>query len=464
MKVVIVGAGKTGFALAKKLLLEGKDVVVFECDKERALYADNNLDCQVVVEQGNNIVALRNANVAKADFFIALTDSDEINLIACALVSAEFKTPITIARVRNNDYARTSIATQAGFGINYIINPEEELAKTIIAAIYSGARSEIMTFDSTPFQIRDIEVNEGSIFEGKKIEELRPIFGERFSVVTVLRENDYIIPNGKTLIHKGDQLYLLSTREAIEKIFASEGLENREIKKILLVGGGKTATYLLDTLLHHEDAALLFPNLEFKKHKKPSITIVEEDLERCNFLASRYSDAIVNNVDITNEAFFEEENLSSYDLMINLTGSPELNIMSAVYGKNLGAKRIMAVVKKNNYRRICSTLDVDVVISKMNSVVSSILKLVRKGDVRNIYTIADSDIEAIQFAITSDSKIVNTLIKDLKLPAEILVLFISRNGESFIPLGLDMIMEGDLVAFIATKKSQPILEKLVASK
>lgn len=464
MIIVIVGAGKTGFALAQKLLEEGKEVILIEKDSERALYADNNLDCQVIVEHGNNIDVLKNAGVAKADFFIALTDSDEINMITCALVSREFEHPRTIARVRNNDYAQTSIGSGESFGIDHVINPEEELAKSIITAIDNGARSQIMTFDSAPFQIRDIDVGSESVFKDKRVEQMRPVFGETFSVVCIFRENDYIIPSGKTLIQEGDQLYLLSTEDGFEKIFSMEGLRNREIKTVLLVGGGKTGVYVADTLLQHEDAKLLFPKRNPKKHKKPSIHIVEEDFERCTYLANRYPEAIVSNVDISNEGFFEDENLSAFDLMISLTGSPELNIMTGVYGKSLGVKRIMAVVKKNNYRRICSALDVDVVISKMNSVVSSIVKLVRKGDVRRVYSFADSDLEATELSIDENSSAVGVPIKDLKLPSDVLILFISRNGESFIPLGLDAFQPGDLVAIITAKKSQRILEKLMSGK
>lgn len=464
MYIVIVGAGKTGFALAQKLLLENKQVVLIEKDRERAVFADNNLDCQVIIDYGNNLETLHRAGVAKADFFIALTDSDEINMITCALVSSEFNHPITIARVRNNDYVQTSIGAGKGFGINYLINPEEELAKTIITAIENGARSEIMTFDSAPFQIRDLDVGADSIFKNKKVMELRPLLGESFSVTTISRDNDYIIPTGKTQILEGDTIYILATDSGFEKIFAMEGNRSRELKKILLVGGGKTGVYVADYLFHHEDALDLFPARTSKRNKKISLHIVEEDFSRCEFLSDRYPHAIVVNNDIANESFFEEENLASFDLMINLTGSPELNIMTGVYGKNLGVRRIMAMVEQNSYRRICKALEVDVVISKMNSVVSSIVKLVRKGNVRNVYGFSDSDLEAIELAIAPDSKCCNTIIKDLKLPSDILILFISRNGESFIPLGMDSLLAGDLVAFITTKSSLRTLEKLVASK
>jgi trk system potassium uptake protein TrkA len=466
MLIIILGAGKTGFSLAQNLLNEGKQVVIIEKNREKAAFADSNLDCQIINDYGNNRDVLVKAGIQKADFFIALTESDEINMITCALVSSEFKKPTTMARVRNIDYNNSPIASGEFLGINHIINPEIELANTIIKTIEHGARSEIMTFEKTQFQIRDLSVSSESIFTGKQIKQIRQEVNTHFLIAAILRDSDYIIPDGEATIHENDILYILSTEKEFEKIFTQEGNKNKPIKNILLIGGGKTGSYVADYLFNYKNGNKTVTRIGNMIHhgKKRSLHIVEEDYKRCKFLAERYPEAIITHSDISDEGFLEEEDLSNFDLMINITGSQELNIIAGVYGKNLGIPRTLSVVKKNSYRNICKTLNVDVTISKKNSVVSSIMKIIRKGDIRNVYAFSDAEIEALEIFIKGNSAIAGIKIKDLKLPKDILILFISRNGESYIPTGEMVISAGDNVGFICTKKSIKRLEKLISEK
>lgn len=198
-------------------------------------------------------------------------------------------------------------------------------------------------------------------------------------------------------------------------------------------------------------------------HRKRFVHIVEEDFKQCEFLAARYPEAVVTNADIADEGFLEQEDLSAFDLMVNMTGSSELNIIAGVYGKSRGVDRILAVVSKNNYRSICQNLNVDVVVSQKNAVVNSLVKLIRKGDVRNIYALEDSEIEIIELAVGEKAKITQAPLKDLNLPHDLLVLFITRDGQAFIPSGSDSILSNDVVAFVSDKKGLKTLDRLVAS-
>lgn len=467
MYIVIIGAGETGFTLAQKFLSEDKEVLLIEKDPEKAAFANSNLDCQVINDYGNRIEVLKKAGIHKADFFIAVTESDEINIIASLLVASEFDKPKTITRVRNIDYNNSHILSDKILGIDFVINPEVELAKTIVKTIKYGARSEIMTFENTNFQVRDLFISSKSFFKDKTLAEIRQNTKDAFLVAGVIRGKDFIIPNGDTRIYEDDTIYVLTKDSTFEKLFSLEHNKRKKIKNILLVGGGDTASYVADFLFNNFESNLLGNSNSAKKlfpKQNINLHIVEKDYQRCKFLSERYSKAIITHADISDEGFLEEEDLANYDLMLNITGSQEVNIVTGIYGKTLGIPRTLALVNKNNYRFIAHALNIDVLISKKNIAIDSITKIIRKGNIRNVYTLSDTGLEVIELTIPENSNFTNKKIMDLKLPKGLLILLISRNGISQIPSGKAIIEAGDNVAFLIEDNSIETLEKLIAGK
>lgn len=463
MYVVISGAGKTGFSLAKRLISEDKEVAVIEKDEEKAKYLDNNLDCLVINDSGNNLDVLKEAGIEDADFFISLTNSDEINMITCALVKSEFKKVKTIARVRNFEYSRTDIFNKPVFGIDFVINPEIEAAKSIVRTLEHGARSDVMAFEDAEMQLRDIYISKNSIFKNKKLIDIRNELPMDFLVTSILRDNFYLIPDGNTMIKENDYIYLLSTAAGFEYIFTRQGEEQNPLKNILLVGGGKVGRYVSEYIL--EEKSDIQKELErikqsFPKKIKRKLHIVDKNYVKCKTLAQNYEKALVTHADISDEGFLEEENLKKYDLMINCTSNQELNIVSSIYGKKLGVPRTISFVKNSGYRNIGKLLGTDVTISMNNSVVNSILRLIRLGGVRNIFPIANSDLEVIEFSVDEGSKFIDQRIMDIKLPSENLILFVTSNGNSKIARGDMVIRKGDHIVLITKKQSVKKLEEL----
>ncbi len=462
MHIVIMGAGETGYSLAYKLIQEDKEVALIEVDAKKARKADDNLDCLVINDNGNNPTVLKEAGIGKAEYFVALTESDEINMIASALVSAEFPDIQTIARIRNSHYSQSSLIANSSLKIDHIITPEIAVSRIIIDTIKHGARGEVMTFDNSQFQIRDIAIRKTSPFIGRSMAELNPDMPKDFLAIAILREDQYIIPKGRTTIQEDDFLYILSTEEGFEKIFVLAGKLHRPLSNVLMVGCGRTGSMVADYLFGNEDkhSNILDKVIRFLR-KKPSykVHIVDSDYERCKFLAERYPQALVTNADISDEGFLEEEDLPDYDLMINTTDAQELNIIAGAYGKKLGIERIISVVKKNGYRTISKYLDLDVTISKKNSVVNNILRIIRKDNLHNIHVISDSTLETIEFTIDGQSKAAGSMVRDLKMDKESLILFISRNGESMIPKGDDIILAGDHLVFMTSKESVKKIER-----
>jgi len=462
MKVVIVGAGSVGFQIAKQLIDEKKDVILIEKNPKVARHASNYLDCMVINEEGNNLEVLKKAGIEGADFFIAVTESDEVNMISCGLVANRFKVPNKIARVKNIDYSNVQNSGPPFLGIEHIVNPEIEAAKEIIRSIEHGALSDVLFFEKSSFQMRNINISSNSPFKDKTLKELREITGVDFLVCFILRENDYIIPSGETKVQEEDNLYILATEENLEKLFIQAGKFRGKLNRIVIVGGGRIGSYVAHNLLELQKWNMRFLQKitrSFAQKWKQNVVIIERDIERCKELAERFPDAIILNEDVSEEGVYEEGQLHGYDLIVAATGDQELNIITAVYAKTLGIKRSIAVVNKISYLNMAPKLGIDVAISQNASMVNTILKLIRRGNIRNIYSFADGKVEVIELLV-ENSEISGKKIKEFRLPPQTLIVSLTRDHENILPDGERVINNGDYIVVIAQKESIPRLEKI----
>ena len=468
MYIVILGAGRIGYQLARQLIDEGKNVALIESDKDTARDVLARLDCLVVNDNGTSLEALKKAGIQKADAFVSVTDFDEINMIACGLVSSEFEKPVTIARVKNVDYSRTKLLAYPFLGIDYIINPEIEAAKAILRAVENGARSDVMLFDNDTYQIRDLVVSADSLFLGRPLFEIRQEMEYEFLVAVILRDNYYIIPTGTTSFQEHDKIYILSTKEGHEHIFGLENRNHREFDQIVLVGGGTVGTYVADGLVSDikEDASLfsrvksaLNPRNGRKKGK--SLHIIDKDYDRCKALAERYPNALVTCEDVTDEGILEQTMLRSSDLIITTTNSQELNVMTAVYAKTLGVGGTVSLVTRQNYRHIAHRLNLDVTISRNTTMVNSILKIIRHGNIKNVHAISEGTLEVIEFSLDKESSFIGRALKDIKLPKNTLVLFLTRGDDTIFAHG-DMVMNrNDHLVILTERDSIQQIERMI---
>ncbi len=466
MKIVILGAGIVGFQLAKQLINENKNVVIIDRDMRVARHASNYLDCMVVNDEGNNIEVLKKAGVDKADFFIAVTDSDELNMISCGLVSSAFKVPFKIARVRNLEYSRTQILESPFLGIDHIVNPEIEASKVITRSIEHGALGDILFFEKTRFQMRNITISENSTFVNKTLQEIKINSQIDFLVAFILRNNSYIIPSGDTIIQENDNLYLVATKENLEQLFLQTGKLKIQLNKIVIVGGGKIGSYIVDYLLQKQISDLSFFSRfthSLAQKWKKNIIIVEKELRKCDLLSERFPGALILNEDISNEGVYEAGQFADYDLMVTATDNQELNIVTAVYAKTLGIRRTIAVVNKNSYINIASNLGIDVTVSQKNSMVNSILKLIRKGNIRNIYSFLDGMVEVMELSV-ENSQISGSKITEINLPPQTLIVSLTRENQNILPDGNCTIKNGDYIIVIARKESISKIENIFTGK
>lgn len=435
MNIVIVGAGEVGTHIASQLVAEQKDVVIIEKDPACAARASNMLDCLVVTGEGSNVDVLRQAGAENADIFIAATSVDEVNMISCFVAGSAFNTPIKIARVRNVDYMRGGLLKNSSIGIDYLVNPEIEAAFDIVQTVLHGASSGIFAFQGTNAQLRDFLVKDDSILNGVLVKNIRSLIDQNFIVAGVLRNEMLHIPKGDFQILTGDHIYIVALGKSFNKILTRAGMTVDKLKRIVLVGGGLIGKHITGMLI--EDGK--------------DVRIIEKDYERCKELSALYPEATVINGNISDQDVFEEENIAYTDAIITTTQSEELNILAGVYAKSKGVKRAVALIDKLNYTTLATNLGIDSCISAKLSSVDAILKFIRKGNIKNVYTIFEGQAEAIEFIVSgSNHNIVGKKIMDLKLPAGCLIITVQRHRKTIIPTGSFVIEEGDsLITFVA---------------
>jgi len=450
MNIVILGAGVVGYQIASQLIAEGHNAVIIEKSAERARYVDSHLDCIVLNDEGNSIETLKKAGIEKADFFLSVVDSDEVNMIACGIVESEFNVPIKIARVRNIDYSRAKIFEKSFLGIDFVVNPEVETARLIANSVALGATSDVMLFENSDMQIRNYQVDSKSFFKNKTVMDIRKKIkaGGKFLIAGIIRDNDFIIPSGLSVILENDIVYILASKKTLTNIFIETGKKRESIDRILIAGGGRIG-YLVTRYL-------------IRTGRK--ITIIDADYDNCKLLSENFPDALILNADISDETIFEEENLHECDLIITATENQELNILSAAYAKSLGIGRAVAVVNHPNYMAISNRLGIDVTVSPRNSTVNAIMKFIRKGDIKSVHSLFGHSAEVIEFFINDKGVLVGSALKNIKIPADTIILTVVRNNVNEIADGNFVVNSGDRIITIAKRESIHALEQVFSSK
>lgn len=460
MKVVIVGAGAVGYQLARQLISEKRDVVLVEKNADVAGRVADSLDCLVITGEGTNLESLRRAGTDTADYFVAATDSDEVNMIACGIVSAEFEVKARIARVRSVDYHTSRLSEKRFLGIDYVVNPETEAANAIIRAVDFGAVSDIMAFEQSSVQIRTIVVERDGPLAGHTLNHLSGVLPGTFLVAVLVRDNRYLIPSGDTRLALGDILYTVANEADFERIFHALGKARSSLKRVVLVGGGRIGRQVAESLLAHERRSLFTRVARRLSGEKRELKIVERDYQKAKQLNERFPGALVINADISDDTAYQEELFAKSDLLIAATDNQELNIVTGLYAKSLGVKRTVALVNHTGYAPIAAQLGIDVPVSQKNAMVTTMLRLIRSSSIRSVHTISDGKIEAIELTVRAESRAVGTAIRDLPLPHDTLIVALEREGASLVPGGNHVIRAEDHLVIVAKKEHADRIQDL----
>lgn len=436
MLIVITGAGSVGFQLAKNLIADNKDVILIEKDDERARNVAAQLDCMVIHGSASSISVLLRANITKADFFISVTESDELNMITCGIVSSMFQVTHKIARVRNIEYINNTIMTEQFLHIDYIVNPETEVAMEIEEIIRHGARSGLISFEKAGVKLRSILAEKVPPLIDKKLREVRSLISEDFLIGAIEREGKLVIPDGNTTITGGDTIYFISSDKALESLMSHSGKGMGTIRKVMIIGGSRLGGNIISRL---------------SRNKSFSITVVEKDYISCKKLAEHFPDILILHANVQDESFFDDEDLSAYDLIICVTDNQEVNILTTLYAKRRRSSiRTITLMTNNNFAELARSLGIDAIVCPNNSSVDSILKFLRRGTISSVKSIFNGEAELLEFSYPPGSDPIP--VKDLRMPKGSLILAITRNGERLHPSG-DLLIEPNDTLLVITNKN-----------
>lgn len=451
MKVIIVGGGEVGFYFAEWLASEHKEVIVIDKDEQALRRMIDHLDVQTILGSGSNPRMLEEAGIKGADIILAVTDSDEVNLVACFFANMLAPEIHKVALIRNDDYSnyRDQMARDI-VDISLIINPEAEVVHSIRRIMSAPDVEQIHDFAGGRIKMVGKRLPAESPLSGIRLTELPAILKkQRLIIAAVVRGDRLIIPKGKDVLQTGDFVYFVCQQEDLNRTLTLFGGESSSVKNLMIVGGGKIGRRLA---------------LELDRNKGFQIKLIEMDPERCQKLAAELHRTIVLQGLATDQAFMEQENMGSMDLVAAVTWDEEMNILSSLLAKRLGAKKTVARVNKFAYIPLVHAIGIDHIVSPRRCAIDSIMPTLRRGKVMNTVFIKGKEAEVLEAVALEQSSIVGAPLKDVKFPKEALVLCLARGEEVLLPSGDTVIQPQDRVIILSTRNNIPRVEQSLMSK
>ncbi|MAM59675.1 MAG: Trk system potassium transporter TrkA [Salinicola sp.] len=449
MKIIILGAGQVGGTLAEHLANEENDITVVDINEERLRELQNRLDIRTVIGTASYPNILRQAGGEDADMLIAVTSSDEINMVACQVAHTLFRTPTKIGRVRSTAYlTRKSLFSNDAIPVDVLISPEQVVTDHIRRLIEYPGALQVLDFASGLAQLVAVKAYYGGPLVGQELGFLRrhmPNIDTR--VAAIYRRDRPIIPTGDTVIEADDEVFFIAARRDIRTVMGELRKVDRDFRRVLIAGGGNIGERLAETLEH--------------KHQ---VKIIEHDLGRCGALSEKLDRTVVLHGSATSKRLMLEENIEDCDIYCALTNDDEVNIMSSMLAKRLGAKKVLTLINNAAYVDLVQGGEIDIAISPQQTTIGSLLTHVRRGDIVNVHSLrrgAAEAIEAIAHGDKRSSRVVGRTIGEVDLPSGTSIGAIVRGKEVLIAHDDVMIESGDhLILFVVDKRRIRDVERL----
>ncbi len=437
MKIVIVGAGKVGTNLIKLLSVENHDVTVIDTNRKLVEAAVNDFDVIGYCGNGASFPVQEEAGVSSCDMFIAVTGSDELNIMSC-LVADRISGAKTVARVRNTDYSGQLMFMQNKLGIDMLINPEYETAADIARTIEFPAATKLETFAKGRIDLAEVTVTEDSVLNGLMLRDLRRTLDASFLICAVQRGDNVFIPSGGFVISAGDRIHFTASRRELPKIFKAIGMQKKKIKSVMIIGGSRTAYYLAKDLI---GAGL-------------KVKLIELDRDRAAEIEAQLGGCAVVCGDGTDPELLAEENLHNFDAAVALTQTDEENIILCMHAEKQGVKKTACKINRDPLAKMVGSLlpDCSIVCPKQGTA-DIILRYIRAvshadGNIVTLYKILGDRAEAAEFLATEDCPLVGIPLKELRLKQDMLIACVSHGRQVIIPDGNTEIKAGDSVIVI----------------
>ena len=441
MKIIIVGIGKVGYAIAKQLSPEAHDITMVDPNTEALSRADGTLDVMTLAGNGASISVLVSAGVRDADLVIAVTDSDETNLVCC-LIAKRLGAKHTVARVRNPEYHADAKLLRREIGLDMVINPDLAAAQEISRILSFPAAFRVEPFARGRIDMIGFQVMDGDEIAGVPLCELTQERRAEVLICAAEREGNYIIPRGDFAPQVGDNIYMVGTGAELQKMLKSIGHKWQKVKTVSAIGGSRIAEYLCPEL----------------KKIGASLRIVEKDGKKCQQLAAKLPDAMIIQGDGSDQGLLQEENIFEADAVVALTGRDEENLLMAFSAQRSGVGKVMAKMSRPNYMELVKQTSIASIISPKGIIASQITRYVRAlansrgSSVERLYQMFGGEVEALEFIVSADCSFVNIPLKDLSLKGGILIAAIARDEEILIPGGITCICPGDRVVVVSSRQ------------
>ena len=451
MKIILVGCGKIGVALLSALVSEGHDLVAIDSRQTVLDELTNQYDVMCMVGNGADCEALQEAGVDKTDLFIAVTGSDELNMLMCFLAK-RLGAGHTIARIRNPQYNDKSLSfMRQHLDLSMSVNPELLTAQEIFHVLKLPAASKVESFSRRSFEMVELRLKEDSPLLGQRLMDLRSRFKAKFLVCVVQRENEVIIPRGDFILHAGDRIGLTADRTELWKLLKATGLAKRQARNVTLLGGSRIAFYLAKMLLS----------------SGTNVTLIDTDRAMCHKFSDLLPGIVTYCGDGTQQELLQEAGLLDQNAFVTLTGMDEENILVAYYAKTQHVSQVIAKVNRDEMARMAGQMGLESVISPKDVVVNVVLRYARALDssmgssIENLYQLMEGKAEALEFVIRSETHYTNVPLKELRLKKNILIGGILRDRRAIIPAGDDVILPGDRVVVISSQHRLNTLEEIL---
>lgn len=446
LKIIIVGCGKVGANLVDQLSKEGHDITVIDKKAEKIQDITNIYDVMGLVGNGASYSTQMEAGIEETDLIIAVTDSDELNLLCCTVAKRVGKCA-AIARVRTPDYSEETGYLREQLGLALIINPELEAAREVARILYLPTALEVNSFAHGQAELVKFKVPEGNLLNGLSLAYLGKNITNDILICAVERNGEVYMPNGDFVLHSGDVVSFVSERHIARDFLKQIGLATRQVKDTMIIGASKAAYYLAKELL----------NMGI------SVKIIEKEKENCESLSVKLPKAIIINGDGTDPDILKEEGIETVQSFIPLTGIDEENIMLTLYAKQVSKAKVVTKINRVNYKQVINNLDLGSLVYPKYITSEAIIAYVRAkknsmgSNIETLYHMFDSRVEAIEFIVEENSKVSGVPIKDLKLKKDVLISFINHNGHIIIPTGNDEIEDGDTVMIVTRIQDLQVL-------
>lgn len=439
LNIIIVGCGKVGVTLIEQLCKEGHDITIIDKNASKIQTLTNLYDVMGIVGNGASYSVQMDAGIEGTDLIIAVTDSDELNLLCCT-VARRVGDCAAIARVRTPDYSKEVGYLREKLGLAMIINPELEAAKEAARILYLPTALEVNSFAHGQAEMVKFRIPEGNLLDGMVISKLSSSVTNKVLICAIERDGEVHIPSGDFIVKNGDIISFVASRKTAKGFLVEIGFKTNQVKNTLIIGGGKAAYYLANQLIN---AGI-------------SVKIIESDRARCEELSVLLPKAIIINGDGTDEELLKEEGIGYVESFVPLTGIDEENIMLTLYARQVSNAKIITKINRINFKEVISKLDLGSLIYPRYITSEAIIAYVRAkkdsmdSNIETLYHMFDYRAEAIEFRVDEESEVTNISLAELSLKKNLLISFINRNGSIIIPSGQDCIKVGDTVMIVTT--------------